>query len=36
MSLINAKIAYLNQLSALQRTLGTTLSDWQIKLRYNG
>jgi len=36
MSLINAKIAYLNQLSALQRTLGTTLLDWQIKLRYNG
>lgn len=36
MGLINAKIAYLNQLSALQRTLGTTLSYWQIKLRYNG
>jgi len=36
MSLINAKIAYLNQLSALQRTLGTTLLDLQIKLRYNG
>jgi outer membrane protein TolC len=35
-SLINAKIAYLNQISALQRTLGTTLTDWQIKLRYNG
>ena len=35
-SLINAKIAYLNQISALQRTLGTTLTDWQIKLMYNG
>nr|WP_081778027.1 TolC family protein [Legionella lansingensis] len=32
--LINAKIAYLNQLSALQRLLGTTLDSWQIKLRY--
>ncbi|MFC3908269.1 TolC family protein [Legionella dresdenensis] len=32
--LIGAKIAYLNQLSALQRLLGTTLSEWQIKLRY--
>ena len=36
MSLINAKIAYLNQLSALQRTLGTTLLSWQITLRYTG
>ncbi|WP_298623834.1 TolC family protein [uncultured Legionella sp.] len=34
--LIGAKIAYLNQLSALQRTLGTTLDYWQIKLRYGG
>ncbi len=34
--LIGAKIAYLNQLSALQRTLGTTLNDWQINLRYGG
>jgi outer membrane protein TolC len=34
--LIGAKIAYLNQLSALQRTLGTTLEYWQIKLRYGG
>ncbi|WP_133127734.1 TolC family protein [Legionella nagasakiensis] len=34
--LINAKIAYLNQVSALQRMLGTTLEDWQIKLRYCG
>lgn len=34
--LISAKIAYLNQLSALQRTLGTTLDYWQIKLRYGG
>ena len=32
--LIGAKIAYLNQLSTLQRTLGTTLEHWQIKLRY--
>ncbi|WP_408607324.1 TolC family protein [Legionella waltersii] len=34
--LIGAKIAYLNQLSALQRTLGTTLDYWQIQLRYGG
>lgn len=34
--LIGAKIAYLNQLTALQRTLGTTLDYWQIKLRYGG
>lgn len=34
--LITAKIAYLNQLSALQRTLGTTLDYWDIKLRYGG
>lgn len=34
MGLITAKIAYLNQVSALQRILGTTLDDWQIKLRY--
>ena len=34
--LIGAKIAYLNQLSALQRTLGTTLEYWDIKLRYGG
>lgn len=34
--LIGAKIAYLNQLSALQRTLGTTLEYWQINLRYGG
>lgn len=32
--LIGAKIAYLNQISALQRTLGTTLEHWKIKLRY--
>jgi outer membrane protein TolC len=32
--LISAKIAYLNQLSALQRILGTTLEHWKIKLRY--
>jgi outer membrane protein TolC len=32
--LIGAKISYLNQLSALQRLLGTTLDEWQIKLRY--
>ena len=34
--LISAKIAYLNQLSALQRILGTTLDYWKIKLRYTG
>lgn len=32
--LIGAKIAYLNELSSLQRLLGTTLDEWQIKLRY--
>ena len=31
--LIGSKISYLNQLSALQRILGTTLTDWNIKLR---
>lgn len=36
MGLIGAKIAYLNQLSALQRLLGTTLDHWNIKLRYAG
>jgi outer membrane protein TolC len=36
MSLIGAKIAYLNQLAALQRLLGTTLAHWKIKLRYTG
>lgn len=34
MGLINAKIAYLNQLSALQKMIGTTLQHWDIKLRY--
>lgn len=34
MGLINAKIAYLNQLSELQRILGTTLDVWHIQLRY--
>lgn len=34
--LIGAKIAYLNQLAALQRILGTTLQHWDIKLRYGG
>ncbi|KTC80816.1 outer membrane efflux protein [Legionella cherrii] len=34
--LINAKMAYLNQISNLQRTLGTTLEHWHIKLRYGG
>ena len=34
MGLISAKIAYLNQLSELQRILGTTLDMWRIKLRY--
>ena len=31
--LISSKVSYLNQLSALQRILGTTLTDWKIKLR---
>lgn len=35
-SLINAKIAYLNQISALQRVLGTTLKTWDIQLRFGG
>ena len=34
--LIDAKIAYLNQSSALARLLGTTLEDWKIELRYTG
>lgn len=34
--LIGAKIAYLNQISTLQRTIGTTLDHWNIKLRYGG
>lgn len=34
--LIGAKIAYLNQLTMLQRTLGATLDYWHIKLRYGG
>lgn len=33
-SLISAKVAYLNQVSALARLLGTTLDEWHIKLRY--
>ncbi len=33
--LIGAKIAYLNQISTLQRILGTTLDYWNIKLRYS-
>jgi outer membrane protein TolC len=33
-SLINAKISYLNQLSELDKVLGTTLQTWHIKLRY--
>lgn len=32
--LISAKIAYLNQLSSLERLLCTTLDAWKIKLRY--
>lgn len=36
MGLISAKIAYLNQLSNLQRLLGTTLEYWHIKLHYAG
>lgn len=31
--LISAKIAYLNEVSALERLLGTTLSAWHIQLR---
>nr|WP_245614213.1 TolC family protein [Legionella massiliensis] len=34
MGLISAKIAYLNQLSILDRILGKTLEHWRIKLRY--
>ena len=34
MGLIGSKIAYLNQVSALQRILGTTLDEWHINLRY--
>lgn len=34
--LINAKVAYLNELSSLQRMLGTTLKHWDITLRYSG
>ena len=34
MGLIESKLAYLNQLSALQQLLGTTLDDWHINLRY--
>ncbi len=33
-SLINAKINYLNQLSELDKVLGTTLKRWHINLRY--
>ncbi len=36
MGLINAKIAYLDELSSLQRLLGITLDEWHIKLRYMG
>lgn len=36
MGLIGAKIAYLNQLSALEQLLGTMLNHWGIKLRYGG
>lgn len=36
MGLINAKIAYLNQISILQRIIGITLAHWRIKLRYAG
>jgi len=34
MGLINAKIAYLNHVSALQQTIGMTLNAWNITLRY--
>tara|TARA_Y100001968_G_scaffold77666_1_gene68936 strand:- start:799 stop:2436 length:1638 start_codon:yes stop_codon:yes gene_type:complete len=33
-NLIGVKVAYLNQLSALQRLIGTTLKAWHINLRY--
>lgn len=33
-ALISSKITYLNQISELQRTLGTTLDHWNIQLRY--
>lgn len=33
-NLIGAKIAYLNEISSLERLLGTTLEAWGIKLRY--
>lgn len=36
MALIGAKIAYLNQLSALEQILGKTLDRWNISLRYGG
>ncbi|HBI21101.1 MAG TPA: transporter [Legionella sp.] len=36
MGLIGSKVAYLNQVSALQRILGTTLDEWHIQLRYGG
>lgn len=32
--LINAKAAYLNQVSLLERNLGSTLEVWKIRLRY--
>ncbi|MCX7117882.1 MAG: TolC family protein [Legionellales bacterium] len=32
--LISAKISYLNQMSSLQRVVGTTLQQWNITLRY--
>jgi len=35
-ALISAKISYLNQISSLQRLLGTTLKAWKINLRYAG
>jgi len=33
--LINAKVSYLNQLSLLERSLGSTLEVWKIHLRYD-
>ncbi len=33
-NLISAKVAYLNQISGLERILGTTLQRWNINLRY--
>lgn len=36
MGLIHSKVAYLNQRSSLEQLLGTTLENWQIKMRFSG